>query len=94
MIVQDKVYPKTWCTDLGQLHREDGPAIIWAGGHYEYWHQGALHRMDGPAVKRPDGQYKWYIDHMQYNTNCEYQEAAGLTDAEMTFIILTYGNVS
>ena len=38
---------KRWYKD-GDLHREDGPAVIKAG-KYEYYRYGKRHRLDGPA---------------------------------------------
>jgi len=35
----------------GKIHREDGPAITWRDGSYEYRIDGLLHREDGPASK-------------------------------------------
>ena len=33
-----------------KLHREDGPAVIYANGDQFYYQNGKLHREDGPAV--------------------------------------------
>lgn len=44
---------------LGDLHREDGPAIIWPSGVQEWYINGCLHRLDGPAAIYNDSQY-WY----------------------------------
>lgn len=46
------------------LHREDGPAIIYPyplGSKYWFKH-GQLHRENGPAVIYPDGVKKWYLN--------------------------------
>jgi hypothetical protein len=46
----------------GLLHREDGPAMIFASGT-KYWLQnGKLHREDGPAVEWSDGRIWFYIN--------------------------------
>ena len=45
----------------GQLHREDGPAIIRPDGSQEWWLHGQLHREDGPAIIHPDGSQYWYL---------------------------------
>jgi hypothetical protein len=39
----------------GQLHREDGPAIVWADGSKAWCRNGELYRVDGPAVEMPTG---------------------------------------
>jgi hypothetical protein len=44
----------------GQLHREDGPAVIRSSGIQEWWQNGQAHRMDGPAIVRPDGSNSWW----------------------------------
>jgi len=43
----------------GQIHREDGPAII--DGDSQYWYKnGKVHRDDGPAIIHPSGEQSWY----------------------------------
>jgi hypothetical protein len=46
----------------GQLHREDGPAVIF--GYCEKWYKkGVLHRgNDEPAIDFKDGHKEWYVD--------------------------------
>jgi len=46
----------------GKLHREDGPAGIWADGTQEWWINGKLHREDGPATIWADGAQYWYLN--------------------------------
>ena len=53
-----------WFNEEGKLHREDGPAQIWATGIEEWYKEGKLHRMDGPAVVYPTGSR--YIDAWYY----------------------------
>lgn len=45
---------------VANLHREDGPALIFTNGTYEYYFMGDKHREDGPAVVEYDGTKKWY----------------------------------
>jgi hypothetical protein len=52
-----------------------------------------LHREDGPAVIYSDGYKSWWINDKIYISNKYFQEAAGITDEDMTAIILKYGNV-
>lgn len=48
-----------WCKN-GNIHREDGPAVIWSSG--EIWRQNNLkHRLNGPAVIQHNGSVEWYI---------------------------------
>jgi len=44
----------------GQLHRDDGPAIIWPDGRQHWYRDGLLHREDGPAIIYPEGGQHWY----------------------------------
>ena len=46
----------------GKLHRENGPAIIWANGDKEWYINGKLHRKDGPAIESVNGDKKWYMN--------------------------------
>lgn len=46
--------------ESGQLHRLDGPAIIWNDGDKEWYINGKLHRTDGPAVEYPNGSKTWH----------------------------------
>lgn len=56
----------TWTLN-GQLHREDGPAMILSSGTSAwYWH-GKCHRLDGPAVTYFNGLRQWCIDDKQYS---------------------------
>ena len=46
----------------GQLHREDGPAIIDKDGN-QYWYlNGKKHRINGPAVILANGTRYWFQD--------------------------------
>ena len=52
---------KVWKNINGDLHREDGLAIIWKDGT-QYWYKNDnRHREDGPAIIYPDGDKRWYI---------------------------------
>lgn len=43
----------------GKLHRDDGPAIMWGDGDWDYYQNGKRHRLDGPASLRQDGIQVW-----------------------------------
>jgi len=43
-------------------HREDGPAIEYAGGTRSRWRNDKRHREDGPAIEYADGTSEWWID--------------------------------
>jgi len=57
LVVDDGV--QRWYKD-DKLHKEDGPAVVWADGTQEWWREGKLHREDGPAVVRADGRQRWF----------------------------------
>lgn len=44
----------------GQLHREDGPAVIFPGGDQYWFRNNQLHRQDGPARILFDGTEEWW----------------------------------
>ncbi len=53
-----------WRNDKNEIHREDGPAVIYRKGRNEWYINGNLHRVDGPAVIYSNGTQFWYInDH-------------------------------
>ena len=46
---------------MGQLHRKDGPAVIYSDG-IQYWYiNGNRHRENGPAAIFPNGTQYWFI---------------------------------
>jgi hypothetical protein len=51
------------------LHREDGPAVIWADKTEEWYYNGRRHRLDGPAIEANDGIKVWY-----FNGNCHRED--------------------
>lgn len=77
----------------GKTHRPDGPAVI-DGGYCEWFKHDEHHRTDGPAVTYLSGGLEWWVNGTPYNTNAEYQEAANLSDEEMTIMVLKYGDVT
>jgi hypothetical protein len=46
----------------GQIHKEDGPATIYADGSKHWYLNGKRHREDGPAVENADGTKKWWLN--------------------------------
>lgn len=60
-----KVHPNGdtyWYNEKGQIHREDGPAVIRFNGDKEWWINGKNHRLDGPAIDYICGFKEWYIN--------------------------------
>ena len=64
--VVDNIETKKWHKD-GELHREDGPAIIKANGTKSWYINGKQHREDGPACIDADGSKYWYINGVKYS---------------------------
>lgn len=61
-IEDDRAGIRRYYNAAGQLHRIDGPAIIWDTG-VEFWYQhDQCHRTDGPAIVWPDGRKWWYLN--------------------------------
>lgn len=52
----------------GLLHREDGPAIEYAGGKRKWYQNGRLHRDGGPAVEKSDGTVEYRLEDFQVPT--------------------------
>jgi len=49
----------------GELHREDGPAVIYPTDR-EWFLHGKRHRIGGPAVISDDGLYIWYYNGQKH----------------------------
>ena len=52
---------KVWRNSQGQLHNEEGPAVIFASGSKVWCMNGKNHRENGPAVIYTNGEKYWYI---------------------------------
>ena len=44
----------------GDLHRDNGPAIVYPDGTQYWYRNGQLHRDNGPAEVYPNGTQFWY----------------------------------
>jgi hypothetical protein len=53
----------------GQLHNENGPAIVFVDGYKAYWINGKLHNPNGPAVVYPNGGKAYLINGERHNPN-------------------------
>lgn len=56
---------KTWRLD-GELHRKNGPAVIYPDGSKDWYVNGKLHRVTGPAMTDPNGAGDWYLNGERY----------------------------
>jgi hypothetical protein len=55
--------------------------------------RGQLHRIDGPAVDFLNGSKSWWVNGERYANFKDFQDASGLSDDEMTMLILKYGQM-
>lgn len=55
--------------EKGQFHREDGPAVEYAGGDKQWWVDGQLNRTDGPAVENSNGCKEWWVKGRLHRTD-------------------------
>jgi hypothetical protein len=62
-------------------------------GSQIWYKNNQLHREDGPAFIDNDGYQSWWINNKRYYDNKSFQIAAGLSDEDMSVLILKYGNV-
>ena len=54
---------------LGQLHCEEGPAVIWHNGDCDWYYNGQLHRVGGPAVVWGSCAHSWYHNGVLHRTD-------------------------
>lgn len=54
-----------WKNSLGQIHKDDGPAIERADGSKAWFINGELQRIGGPAVELSNGDCFWFLPKKQ-----------------------------
>jgi hypothetical protein len=69
---------KEYKNELGEYHREDGPAIELNNGNKYWFINGLLHREDGPAIEWNFGYKSWYLNDIQYSEEEFHQEVIEL----------------
>lgn len=47
----------------GNIHNDNGPAIIWVDGSKFWCKNDKLHRQDGPAIEYANGPKEWWYDN-------------------------------
>jgi len=75
-IETDKDGDKRWYLN-GKRHREDGPAVEYAGGSKGWYINGKRHREDGPAIEYAGGEKEWYTNgkrHREGGPAAEYSD--------------------
>ena len=65
-IIRDNGKTRFWYRN-GVIHREDGPAVIWADGTQDWMIDGLYHREDGAARIFPDGQESYAYGGLFYS---------------------------
>ena len=76
-VVVDRCGSRRYYNAAGQLHREDGPAVVWRDGSLEWYHNGLRHRDVGPAAEYPDGTRLWYLNGRPHRINGPTVELPG-----------------
>ena len=57
----DQYGTRYYYNSAGQLHRDEGPAVIYTNGNCEWWQSGQLHRRNGPALEHANGTRCWFL---------------------------------
>ena len=73
-VAVDRYGTRRYYNSAGQLHRDEGPAVIWANGTKEWYQNSLRHRTDGPAVDWGDGYHEWWLQGVRY-TESDYRVA-------------------
>ena len=72
---------KIWKLPNGDVHRENGPAIV-TNNDNKYWYiNGKRHREDGPAVEYSDERKLWFLNDIEYSEQ-EYMKKMRLIKLE------------
>jgi hypothetical protein len=72
-----------------KLHREDGPARVYANGIQAWCIHGKKHRTDGPALIWADGRKTWWLNGQHYSFN-SWLAAIPASDQERTLLMLKW----
>ena len=65
----DRLGTRRYRNAAGQLHREEGPAIVYNDGTEKWYQNGKLHREDGPAVTYKHGPKIWFKHGKRHRTD-------------------------
>lgn len=78
----DESGTQRWFNSDGELHRTDGPAVVYSDGMVIWYLNGKRHRTDGPAMTLSTGTEYWYVNdelhrldgpaQKQFNGLCRY----------------------
>ena len=62
----DRHGTRRYYNSAGQLHRDDGPAVVWRDGDKEWYQNGLRHRDVDPAVVWYNGDEEWYQNGLRH----------------------------
>lgn len=65
--MKDILGAQTWRKSNGELHREDGPAVIHSDGAQIWYKNGKQHCINGPSFIGYDGHKEWYLNGTEIN---------------------------
>jgi len=60
---------KFWKNSLGELHRDNGPAVIYKNGTKAWYQNDKLHRLYEPAIINYNGRKEWYQNGKRHREN-------------------------
>jgi hypothetical protein len=86
----DTIGDKYWRLN-GQIHREDGPAVIWDNGTEEWAIKGKNHRIDGPAIEWANGTISWYLNGKELSFDEWLDETPDMSTEDKVMFKLKYG---
>ena len=79
-----------WYDSDGELHRDDGPAVIYANGDKWWLQYSKLHRDDGPAWEYADGTNRWWLNDNLLSFD-EWLDQVDISDEDKVMMKLIYG---
>ena len=65
----DRYGTRRYYNNAGQIHRDNGPAVLTAFETKIWMQNGQLHRTDGPAVVWFEGTKQWYQNGHRHRTD-------------------------
>ena len=71
----DRYGTRRYYNAAGQLHRLDGPAVIYQYGLMFWYQNGQRHRTDGPAVVYTNNELQWWFINGVQLTEAEFNQA-------------------
>ena len=73
--IEDTEYgTRRYYNSADQLHRTEGPAVIWWNDTKEWYQKGLRHRTDGAAIERVNGYKEWWLNGEEL-TEAEFNQA-------------------